>query len=331
MEYQRFRVGTAHPRACGENNVIAGRGSGATGSSPRVRGKRAPGALQGRGVRLIPARAGKTSRAAADRCGPPAHPRACGENVRGCDSLRLQRGSSPRVRGKRPGGGVGTVRPRLIPARAGKTPYLPGKATATPAHPRACGENSSWRRRSAAAWGSSPRVRGKLAVTVRAASAARLIPARAGKTSARRSTSRATRAHPRACGENATSPADHAQGHGSSPRVRGKLPRVRNRRVDRGLIPARAGKTASRCASYRAARAHPRACGENADPYDPATWWRGSSPRVRGKRRRSGPGRRGSGLIPARAGKTGWRSSRPSATRAHPRACGENARRSGGW
>ncbi|EFW09855.1 hypothetical protein HMPREF9005_1179 [Actinomyces sp. oral taxon 178 str. F0338] len=29
----------AHPRACGENNVIAGRGSGATGSSPRVRGK----------------------------------------------------------------------------------------------------------------------------------------------------------------------------------------------------------------------------------------------------------------------------------------------------
>ena len=78
-------------------------------------------------------------------------------------------------------------------------------------------------------------------------------------------------------------------------------------RADEGLIPARAGKT------YRGGFTY-------ADP-------RGSSPRVRGKlpgrQRRQG----GEGLIPARAGKTADDFSHRTSPPAHPRACGENWRK----
>ena len=51
---------------------------------------------------------------------------------------------------------------------------------------------------------------------------------------------------------------------------------------------------------------------------------RGSSPRVRGKPRDAIPWRVSSGLIPARAGKTGVRGPVINVAQAHPRACGEN-------
>ena len=52
----------------------------------------------------------------------------------------------------------------------------------------------------------------------------------------------------------------------------------------------------------------------------------GSSPRVRGKPSGSRSGSSGSGLIPARAGKTIYEPHAHGAWGAHPRACGENAR-----
>ena len=71
-------------------------------------------------------------------------------------------------------------------------------------------------------------------------------------------------------------------------------------------------------------RAHPRACGENRICIRSAAPWKGSSPRMRGKRRtrlvRLPPPR----LIPAHAGKTTYRNGQTSGVRAHPRACGEN-------
>ena len=53
---------TAHPRACGENGAQREISSGGSGSSPRVRGKRNPRRNSQRPPRLIPARAGKTTR-----------------------------------------------------------------------------------------------------------------------------------------------------------------------------------------------------------------------------------------------------------------------------
>ena len=91
---------------------------------------------------------------------------------------------------------------------------------------------------------------------------------------------------------------------GSSPRVRGKLPRRAGQRTQVGLIPARAGKTRSAHRHASGRRAHPRACGEN---------------QGRG-RVRPHP----MGLIPARAGKTSGPAPLSSLLPAHPRACGEN-------
>ena len=91
-------------------------------------------------------------------------------------------------------------------------------------------------------------------------------------------------AHPRACGENVnTHPATHAL-RGSSPRVRGKPPLSRPPPPHTGLIPARAGKTASIDGNPVGAGAHPRACGENASSSRLPASEAGSSPRVRGKR-----------------------------------------------
>ena len=75
------------------------------------------------------------------------------------------------------------------------------------------------------------------------AALARLIPARAGKTTGTKPELAYTKAHPRAGGENVIAPVMLDRRLGSSPRGRGK------RHIDYftclcvGLIPARAGKT----------------------------------------------------------------------------------------
>ena len=135
------RASWAHPRACGENGRRGERGLALGGSSPRVRGKLDGVDADLQGGRLIPARAGKTLRARCAAGGPGAHPRACGENLRGPGGRDYPQGSSPRVRGKRGAGLPAPSLDRLIPARAGKTPCGRSRRPAPPAHPRACGEN----------------------------------------------------------------------------------------------------------------------------------------------------------------------------------------------
>ena len=53
-------VPEAHPRSRGENNIEETTGALSAGSSPLTRGKRARELVLSRGVRLIPAHAGKT-------------------------------------------------------------------------------------------------------------------------------------------------------------------------------------------------------------------------------------------------------------------------------
>ena len=72
------------------------------------------------------------------------------------------------------------------------------------------------------------------------------------------------------------------------------------------------------------ARAHPRACGENAGKLEADAGSRGSSPRMRGKLLMNGGHVKRIGLIPAHAGKTARVTARSMSVTAHPRACGEN-------
>ena len=192
----------AHPRACGENSFTSDCSACVIGSSPRMRGKHRCDKLVGFVRGLIPAHAGKTL--------PPPQGR------------QSQVGSSPRMRGKRAYPLSGEAWLRLIPAHAGKSPGQPGAVRAGRAHPRACGENIY----GPGVWpmpvGSSPRMRGKLAVEIGLRRAEGLIPAHAGKTDPQGESQDQARAHPRACGEN--DPANWWRFHpaGSSPRMRGK-------------------------------------------------------------------------------------------------------------
>ena len=171
----------------------------------------------------------------------------------------------------------------LIPARAGKTSPRRTTAANWSAHPRACGENARTTWEEPAAYGSSPRVRGKPSSRQHRPPRQRLIPARAGKTPCVEVAPGFPRAHPRACGENPRRRARRRGRRGSSPRVRGKLPGGLSWGNKRGLIPARAGKTAPRARGPGIGPAHPRACGENAYEWVKNLFSGGSSPRVRGK------------------------------------------------
>ena len=131
----------AHPRAGGENPR---RGHGCQvrgGSSPRGRGKPPTVRRWAYGVRLIPARAGKTTVAAVGSLTVTAHPRAGGENDYGANRRRSRGGSSPRGRGKRRAHGPLHRSEGLIPARAGKTVRSRSCSVRAAAHPRAGGEN----------------------------------------------------------------------------------------------------------------------------------------------------------------------------------------------
>ena len=90
------------------------------------------------------------------------------------------------------------------------------------AHPRVCGENDLALCTCKKATGSSPRVRGKLALMRSTVAFFGLIPACAGKTAPGLSIRKRTKAHPRVCGENAFLIRPATKPGGSSPRVRGK-------------------------------------------------------------------------------------------------------------
>ena len=71
-------------------------------------------------------------------------------------------------------------------------------------------------------------------------------------------------------------------------------------------------------------RAHPRSRGENAGGRVSRVGARGSSPLTRGKRLLTWATWRSQGLIPAHAGKTGYRWGPAAQQSAHPRSRGEN-------
>ena len=93
-------------------------------------------------------------------------------------------------------------------------------------------------------WGdSSPRGRGKRSLAGDLDERVRLIPARAGKTRARRPQRVVPTAHPRVGGENVEAARAYYNPGGSSPRGRGKRLSCAGYILHLGLIPAWAGKT----------------------------------------------------------------------------------------
>ena len=152
------------------------------GSSPLTRGKRTRSSWRVRGVRLIPAHAGKTVATSRRTQAKRAHPRSRGENPRHPVTQRLGLGSSPLTRGKPGREPPQRPRTRLIPAHAGKTTPPPTQPATSPAHPRSRGENVRPRPMIVCGVGSSPLTRGKRRWGAPTSDARGLIPAHAGKT-----------------------------------------------------------------------------------------------------------------------------------------------------
>ena len=182
--------------------------------------------------------------------------------------------------------------------------------------------------------GSSPLTRGKLRTASSRACQSGLIPAHAGKT--RLATKRAARstAHPRSRGENRRDRFRLGFRGGSSPLTRGKHVGRQSVIVSVRLIPAHAGKTQARQWKRWGPSAHPRSRGENAYVTGADNLCSGSSPLTRGKPWSDLTGTARPRLIPAHAGKTGFRLAVAGLAWAHPRSRGENpgvSRKNGGW
>ena len=275
------------------------------------------------GIRFIPAGAGNAQSAGARRAATPVHPRGCGERVEHKARFTAKAGSSPRVRGT-PTSPLGGVSPaRFIPAGAGNATAPPSSRSATPVHPRGCGERVRLSRLYGLMLGSSPRVRGTLPLELLVALPGRFIPAGAGNAmiSAARKKKRAV--HPRGCGERAGSKRRNSRIVGSSPRVRG-TPRLDARRP--GLlrfIPAGAGNASLRKRFTGIPPVHPRGCGERTSTMSRSHRKTGSSPRVRGTPVRPRPAHGRVRFIPAGAGNARAPCARAISCPVHPRGCGE--------
>ena len=154
---------------------------------------------------------------------------------------------------------------RRIPARAGNTPNPRITIVLSSAHLRSRGEHSAVSRGTATCIGSSPLARGTRLCCGDSPLHGRLIPARAGNTSASAPHSPQSPAHPRSRGEHIKPTTTKITLVGSSPLARGT--QSLNQHLVRfvRLIPARAGNTIDWWNTSFVPAAHPRSRGEHCE------------------------------------------------------------------
>ena len=248
----------------------------------------------------------------------------CGEHLRFNGIRCLGKGSSPRVRGTRLWWFSCSVLLGIIPACAGNTNRLAVRRPAWRDHPRVCGEHALLMILSTGSAGSSPRVRGTRTHETYSRWEVGIIPACAGNTKRTRPWPAEAGIIPACAGNTGSSLVRWVRSSGSSPRVRGTLPRPVHRADHEGIIPACAGNTIWLRPSRRGSGDHPRVCGEHLYYRSQAHYDRGSSPRVRGTQcaviHCLVPG----GIIPACAGNTRCVRLPSLSPWDHPRVCGEH-------
>ncbi len=232
------------------------------------------------------------------------HPRVCGEHLIQSRRSVANLGSSPRVRGTPFRVARGPPPRGIIPACAGNTDCPMRRLSGRWDHPRVCGEHYKHRGSITPNPGSSPRVRGTLACAVTLRLSAGIIPACAGNTRASPDRCAHSRDHPRVCGEHALLRLGCINVGGSSPRVRGTQQHRRPQEHAAGIIPACAGNTGKQPHRRGHTGDHPRVCGEHSRLPFWSNTTPGSSPRVRGTRKRRPEHGRCLGIIPACAGNT---------------------------
>ena len=232
-------------------------------------------------------------------------------------------GSSPRVRGEAAATRSQALPPGIIPAGAGRSVQTSSPGRSVGDHPRGCGEKQGWSHFCTSSWGSSPRVRGEDSHGSARLGATGIIPAGAGRSHSRRSTTTRSRDHPRGCGEKVADASSSLSPPGSSPRVRGEVGVVGEGLDAFGIIPAGAGRSLGlrRCLGRQ--RDHPRGCGEKRGDLTALPIAGGSSPRVRGEGEFRLVRVLREGIIPAGAGRRVCQLKLKDKDGDHPRGCGE--------
>ena len=152
-----------------------------------------------------------------------------------------------------------------------------------------------------------------------------LIPTYAGNTLAIHPARTLWRAHPHVCGEHSTGDLDALKAVGSSPRMRGTPGGSACGYVAVGLIPTYAGNTRRYRSFNTRSWAHPHVCGEHVFSIPTVRETTGSSPRMRGTRRKPSTPNPTQGLIPTYAGNTGLKVTVQLDIGAHPHVCGEHS------
>ena len=173
--------------------------------------------------------------------------------------------------------------------------------------------------------GSSPQVRGALAVLHGHDVAVGIIPAGAGSTPPPARGRDREGDHPRRCGEHRLQSALQSRTVGSSPQVRGAQDEVAETNPNSRIIPAGAGSTRSPPCGPSCGWDHPRRCGEHEAAWNGGDIKKGSSPQVRGAPPEVRAKGAHDGIIPAGAGSTDDADLRKAIERDHPRRCGEHS------
>ena len=173
-------------------------------------------------------------------------------------------------------------RTRFIPACAGNMWRRGTAAIYRTVHPRVCGEHQAGVYFFQRYHGSSPRVRGTLAIPCSQSHRRRFIPACAGNIVLPNIRPTRNAVHPRVCGEHVKGTATIKSYCGSSPRVRGTFAPHSLIFEKIRFIPACAGNIYQLGTLMDARAVHPRVCGEHVAVLLLRSSQRGSSPRVRG-------------------------------------------------
>ena len=186
----------------------------------------------------------------------------CGEQPLSTRTVRVFRGSPPRVRGTdldaRGGGSPGGI----TPACAGNSSLPTRPNNAIKDHPRVCGEQPIHTAQKPWYAGSPPRVRGTAIRGIRVPFSHGITPACAGNSGLWGGRQPAHQDHPRVCGEQIIGGTNAFGKMGSPPRVRGTAQVDSLTWFEEGITPACAGNRSHRKTRIDLKKDHPRVCGE---------------------------------------------------------------------
>ncbi len=255
------RPSRVHPRVGGGDASSTAKVGVPSGPSPRGRGRPRANLLRVATHRSIPAWAGATGRRRRGWWPDRVHPRVGGGDTLTTHCITSAGGPSPRGRGRPHRGEPRQCRDGSIPAWAGATMATLAATQRVWVHPRVGGGDISSPNSVMAAYGPSPRGRGRHRDDHGACGRHGSIPAWAGATGARPMPAGANTVHPRVGGGDTRCFSSSRAYRGPSPRGRGRRGRYAEPPGGGRSIPAWAGATPSTAAAPSRGWVHPRVGG----------------------------------------------------------------------